>query len=373
MERQYPCLQVDLSLLRSNAREIMSRCRAAGIEVCGVIKGCNGIPPVARVMKEEGAAQLGTSRIEQVIACRETGIPGPYLLLRVPAVREVPSVVRWCDISLQSERRVLTAIEEECQKQDKHHAVIIMADLGDLREGFWDKEDMVRVCTWVERSLPHVDLLGVGVNLGCYGSVQPTPEKMNDLLQIAHRVEKEIGRTLEVVSGGATSSFTLVHWGSMPRGINHLRIGENILTAHDLPVDWGIHNMNYIQNGVFTLQAEVLEVKVKPSYPQGNLAIDAFGNRPTYTDIGMRRRALLGFGRADVGTVESLIPMEPGMTVVGGSSDHCIVDVTQCREDLQVGDVVTFRLCYSHMLYATSRQDVALLIKNGNEEEFSHV
>ena len=362
MERQYPCLQVDLSLLRSNAREIMSRCRAAGIEVCGVIKGCNGIPPVARVMKEEGDAQLGTSRIEQVIACREAGIPGPYLLLRVPAVKEVPSVVRWCDISLQSERRVLTAIEEECKTQNKRHAVIIMADLGDLREGFWDKDDMVATCIWVEQSLLHVDLLGVGVNLGCYGSVQPTPEKMNDLLQIAHRVEAQIGRKLDVVSGGATSSFSLVHLGTMPAGINHLRIGENMLTAHDLPVDWGMRNMTYLRRDAFVLQAEVLEVKVKPSYPQGSLAIDAFGNRPTYTDIGMRRRALLSFGRADVGAVESLTPLEPGMTVVGGSSDHCIVDVTNCREDLQVGDVVSFHLSYSHMLYASSRRDMNISI-----------
>lgn len=362
MERQYPRLLVDLSVLRSNAREIISRCRAVGIDVCGVIKGCDGMPEVARVMKEEGAVQLATSRIEQVIACREAGISGPYLLLRVPGVRETPEVVRWCDISLQSERRVLTAIEEECKTQNKRHAVIIMADLGDLREGFWDKDDMVQVCTWVEQSLPHVDLMGVGVNLGCYGSVQPTPEKMNDLLEIARRVEQQIGRKLEIVSGGATSSFTLVHWGSMPAGINHLRIGENILSAHDLPMDWGIHNMNYIQRGAFTLQAEVLEVKVKPSYPQGSLATDAFGNRPTYTDIGMRRRALLGFGRADVGSVESLTPLEPGMTVVGGSSDHCIVDVTDCREDLQVGDVVSFHLSYSHMLYASSRRDMNISI-----------
>lgn len=368
MERQYPRLRIDLSVIRSNARETISRCRAAGIDVCGVIKGCDGLPQVARVMKEEGAVQLGTSRIEQVITCREAGIPGPYLLLRVPAIGEASEVVRWCDISLQSERRVLAAIGEECRKQNKRHAVIVMADLGDLREGFWDKDDMVRVCTWVERDLPHVDLLGVGVNLGCYGSVQPTPDKMNDLLKIARRVEQNIDRKLEIISGGATSSFSLVHPGTMPQGINHLRIGENMLTAHDLPVDWGMHNMTYLRQDAFILQAEVLEVKVKPSYPQGSLAIDAFGNRPTYTDIGMRRRALLGFGRADVGTVESLTPMEPGMTVVGGSSDHCIVDVTDCREDLQVGDIVSFRLSYSHMLYASSRRDMNIIVEESSEE-----
>lgn len=364
MVRKYPQLEVDLSILRSNARQVITRCQQQGIRVCGVVKGVDGLPEVARAMRLCGAEELGTSRLEQVERCRAAGVGGPWLLIRIPGLSELPDVVRLCETSLQSERVTLDALEEECVLQGKTHRVIVMADLGDLREGFWDKDEMVDVCVHVERELPHVELAGVGVNLTCYGSTKPTPEKMQALLDIAARIEKRIGRKLEIISGGATSSYTLVHWGTMPAGINHLRIGENILLGKDLQVNWGIQDMDYLRMDGFTLRAEVVEVREKPTYPIGEFAIDAFGRKPVYVDRGIRRRAILALGRADVGELESLIPREAGLTVIGGSSDHCIVDVEDCPRRLEVGDIVEFSLCYSHLLYATSRSDVTIQFVN---------
>jgi len=367
--RQYPQLEFDLALLRSNADAVISRCRGMGIRVCGVIKGVDGLPEAARVLRAAGAAELGTSRLEQVAKCRAAGVPGPWLLIRIPGLTELPDVVALCETSLQSEWPTLLALEEECLRQNKTHRVIVMTDLGDLREGFWDKKELVDVCERVERDLPHVHLAGIGVNLTCYGSTKPTPEKMNELVGLARQVEQRIGRKLEIVSGGATSSFTLVHWGTMPAGVNHLRIGEAILLGKDLQVDWGIRDMDYLRMDALTLRAEVVEVKDKPTYPIGEFAIDAFGRKPVYEDRGIRRRAILALGRADVGELESLIPREPGMTVIGGSSDHCIVDVEDCPRRLQVGDIVEFSLCYSHMLYATARSDMRIIFKNQSAQE----
>ena len=367
--RQYPQLEFDLALLRSNADAVISRCRGMGIRVCGVVKGVDGLPEAARVLRAAGAAELGTSRLEQVAKCRAAGVPGPWLLIRIPGLTELPDVVALCETSLQSEWPTLLALEEECLRQNKTHRVIVMTDLGDLREGFWDKKELVDVCERVERDLPHVQLAGIGVNLTCYGSTKPTPEKMNELVGLARQVEQRIGRKLEIVSGGATSSFTLVHWGTMPAGVNHLRIGEAILLGKDLQVDWGIRDMDYLRMDALTLRAEVVEVKDKPTYPIGEFAIDAFGRKPVYEDRGIRRRAILTLGRADVGELESLIPREPGMTVIGGSSDHCIVDVEDCPRRLQVGDIVEFSLCYSHMLYATARSDMRIIFKNQSAQE----
>ena len=364
MIRKYPQLEVDLSILRSNARQVITHCQQQGIRVCGVVKGVDGLPEVARAMRLCGVEELGTSRLEQVERCRAAGVGGPWLLIRIPGLSELPDVVRLCETSLQSERVTLDALEEECVLQGKTHRVIVMADLGDLREGFWDKDEMVDVCVHVERELPHVELAGVGVNLTCYGSTKPTPEKMQALLAIAARIEKHIGRKLEIVSGGATSSYTLVHWGTMPAGINHLRIGENILLGKDLQVNWGIQDMDYLRMDGFTLRAEVVEVREKPTYPIGEFAIDAFGRKPVYVDRGIRRRAILALGRAEVGELESLIPREAGLTVIGGSSDHCIVDVEDCPRRLEVGDIVEFSLCYSHLLYATSRSDITIQFVN---------
>ncbi len=367
--RQYPQLEFDLALLRSNADAVISRCRGMGIRVCGVVKGVDGLPEAARVLRAAGAAELGTSRLEQVAKCRAAGVPGPWLLIRIPGLTELPDVVALCETSLQSEWPTLLALEEECLRQNKTHRVIVMTDLGDLREGFWDKKELVDVCERVERELPHVHLEGIGVNLTCYGSTKPTPEKMNELVGLARQVEQRIGRKLEIVSGGATSSFTLVHWGTMPAGVNHLRIGEAILLGKDLQVDWGIRDMDYLRMDALTLRAEVVEVKDKPTYPIGEFAIDAFGRKPVYEDRGIRRRAILALGRADVGELESLIPREPGLTVIGGSSDHCIVDVEDCPRRLQVGDIVEFSLCYSHMLYATARSDMRIIFKNQSAQE----
>jgi len=361
MNRRYPQLEIDLSALRSNAQHIVRRCHDRHIRVCGVVKGADGLPEVARALRQCGADELGTSRLEQVEKCRAAGIGGPWLLIRIPGLTELPDVVRLCETSLQSERVTLDALEEECVLQGKTHRVIIMADLGDLREGFWDKDEMVDVCVHVERELPHVVLAGIGVNLTCYGSTKPTPEKMQELLAIADRIERRIGRKLEIVSGGATSSFTLVHWGTMPEGINHLRIGEGILVSKDLQVDWGIHDMDYLRMDCMTLRAQIVEVKDKPTHPVGPIVVDCFCNRPTYEDRGIRRRAIAGIGRADVGDVMMLRPRTPGMTVVGGSSDHCILDVEDCHPCPRVGDVVDFDVIYLTMLYASAREDVPVV------------
>lgn len=362
MDRKFPRIVIDRDKLRNNCTQIVRHCEARGIAVAGVIKGAGGLPEIARLYRSCGAAQLATSRLEQMELWRREGIPGPYMLLRVPGLSELPEVARLADYSLQSDATTLDALNSVCAEQGVTHRVIVMADLGDLREGFWDKTEMVEVCCHVEQGLDHLHLAGVGVNLGCYGAVKPTPENMGQLVDIARAVEARIGRQLEIVSGGATSSYTLVHWGTMPQGINHLRIGETALLAKDLQVDWGISDMDYLLRGTMRLEAEIIELRKKPTHPVGETVIDAFGNRPTFADRGMRLRALAAFGRADVGQVETLLCREPGMTVIGGSSDHCILDVEDCPRALRVGDVVSFDLSYSHMLYATGRSDMAISI-----------
>ena len=361
MDRKFPRIVIDRDKLRNNCTQIVRHCEARGIAVAGVIKGAGGLPEIARLYRSCGAAQLATSRLEQMELWRREGIPGPYMLLRVPGLSELPEVARLADYSLQSDATTLDALNSVCAEQGVTHRVIVMADLGDLREGFWDKTEMVEVCCHVEQRLDHLHLAGVGVNLGCYGAVKPTPENMEQLVDIARAVEARIGRQLEIVSGGATSSYTLVHWGTMPQGINHLRIGETALLAKDLQVDWGISDMDYLLRGTMRLEAEIIELRKKPTHPVGETVIDAFGNRPTFVDRGMRLRALAAFGRADVGQVETLLCREPGMTVIGGSSDHCILDVEDCPRALRVGDVVSFDLSYSHMLYATGRTDIAVV------------
>ena len=355
---RYPLLEISIGKFVHNATEILSRCAAQGISVAGVVKGYAAFPELASALSRCGASQLASSRIRHLAELRRAGLPGPYMLLRIPMISELRDVVDLADYSLQSDLRTLRALQSECLAQNKKHKVILMADLGDLREGFWHADELVQACVEVEEELSMVELAGVGTNLGCYGAIQPTPEKMHELLGIARRVEAAIGRKLEIVSGGATSSYTLVHWNTMPEGINHLRIGEGISLAYDLPVDWGIEDMDYLYQDVYTLKAQVIEVREKPSYPQGTFCIDAFGGKPVFTDRGVRKRALVAVGRADVADIHRLMPRAAGIEVLGGSSDHTILDVENYPGELRAGDIVEFDLNYTTQLFLMLSPDV---------------
>ena len=157
---------------------------------------------------------------------------------------------------------MLRALNKAAGEAGKVHHVI-MADLGNLREGFWDKDEMVDVCA--EEHMDNLDLAGVGVNVGCYGSVVATPEKLQELVDVARRVEERIGRKLDIVSGGASSSYMRVLDGNIPEGINNLRMGEEILLPQDLLYLYG-YPLNGMYDDVFTLESQVIEVRDKPSY-----------------------------------------------------------------------------------------------------------
>lgn len=182
----------------------------------GVVKGFHALPAAAKVYEEVGVSSIASSRMDQLRGLKEAGIRTPLMLIRIPMPSEVEDVVTWSDISLNSECSVLRLLDEAARNKGKTHKVILMVDLGDLREGFWDWDELVAAALEVEHDLPNLELLGVGTNLGCYGSIQATPEKMHDLVAAAEQVEKAIGRKLEVISGGASSSLHMVLDGTMP-------------------------------------------------------------------------------------------------------------------------------------------------------------
>ena len=236
-----------------------------------------------------------------------------------------------------------------------------MADLGDLREGFWNKNDLIAAADYIERNLENIDLKGVGTNLGCYGSIKPDVNKMNDLVDIAQDVEATIGRSLEIISGGATSSYPLVIDNVMPKRINHLRIGEGILSAYDLKEIWGL-DMNDMYQDAFTLKAEVIEVKDKPTHPVGEIFIDCFGRKPEYEDRGVRKRALIAIGKLDFALDDKIFPKLKNAQVIGSSSDHCILDIDNCDEAVSAGDVLEFNLSYPSLMYLTGSRYVNIKI-----------
>lgn len=358
---KYPQITVNHEALRSNMKQVISWCRDEGIDVAGVIKASTGMASVALDYEYCGAKWIASSRMEQLQRAKADGIKLPLMMIRVPMLSELSEMLEICDYSLQSEFATLKALEEEAVKADKKHNVILMADLGDLREGFFELEELVDVAKYVEDRFDFVHLAGIGTNLGCYGSVMPTKEKMEQLVAYAEAVEDAIGRKLEIISGGATSSLMPLFDKEMPERVNMLRIGAISLVGpqEDLRTSYGRKEVDVLDEA-FTLEAEVIEVKTKASHPIGKLGVDAFGQKPNYKDRGMRRRALLAVGRADFGDIDDLVPQLVGAEVIGASGDHTILDIEDCKDVIKVGDVVQFKLKYSAIMRLTSSENVKI-------------
>jgi predicted amino acid racemase len=359
-QTRYPLLEIDLDKLQENLAALIERCHDSCVEVAGVVKGATALPEVARVFARSGVRFVATSRIDQLRSMRAAGIDAPLMLIRVPMLSEAEDAVALSDASLQSDIAVIRAMNAAANRQDKIHQVLLMIDLGDLREGFWDAEEVVDVALEIENSLKNLRLIGVGVNLSCYGSVKPNARNMQGLVSLAADVEKAIGRPLEYVSGGASTSMYMVLNGTMPCRMNLLRLGEIVLTGQI----YGC-SPDFTHKDVFTLKAEVVECRDKPSFPVGELTVDAFGKVASYEDRGIRRRALVALGRVDYGDFADIRPRLPGVEILGASSDHTILDVEAVKGEIKVGDVLEFDVGYPSLVYLTNTNSVEIAYLGG--------
>lgn len=341
-----PHVGIDLAKVERNARTVTRLCAEHGIAVTGVTKGTCGAPEVARAMLRGGVGSIGDSRVENLARLRDSGIDAPLMLLRIPPLSRVDEVVAMADLSLNSELRVLAGLSEAAQRIGRVHPVIAMVDLGDLREGIWPA-DVVPFARELA-ALPGVRLVGLGANLTCYGGVVPTAHNMGRLVDLAAAVEEACGLELPWISGGSSSALPLIAAGSMPPRVNHVRIGEAILLGRET-----VHRTAWpgTFQDAFLLHAEVIELKEKPSVPQGERGEDAFGHAPEFPERGELRRALLNVGREDV-EVDGIAPLDPRLHVLGATSDYLIVDVTGAEDEVRVGDELAFSLAYGALLAA---------------------
>ena len=353
----YPLLEINLNKISDNTKYLVDICKEKGINIAGVIKGVNAQPQIVDVLVEGGCKYLASSRIEQLIGLKEKGIKKENMLIRMPMRHEIKEVIQHIDITLNSEVKTINLLEKECKKQNKEHKVILMMDLGDLREGFFNKDELIDTALYIENNLKYIKLYGIGTNLSCYGSIKPSYENLNYLCEIAGEIEYKIGRKLDIISGGSTTTLPLVLDDKIPDKINNLRIGEALLVGRDLIDYWG-YELNKMHKDTMILKAEIIEIKEKPTYPIGEMFLDAFGNKPTYEDKGIRKRAILAVGKQDFVNDRDLVPLDEGIEIVGSSSDHLIVDIQNSQINFQVGDIMSFGMFYSNALYLTSSKYV---------------
>lgn len=343
-----PALEINLAKITHNARHVKNICDKNDIELCVVTKGFCALLPVVEALISSGITFFADSRIQNIMKVKKKFPCVKYLMIRIPKISEAAEVIQYADISLQSQIEVIEAYSNKAQSLGKKHDIILMIDVGDLREGVMP-EDAISTAQKI-LSMKGIRLIGVGTNVGCYGGVMPTAQNTKMLLDIKKDMEKQLGISIKYISGGSTCTTKLLEKGQLPREINNLRIGEAVILGEDSVNGRFIDGLYH---DAFILKAEVVELKDKPSVPMGEIGYDAFGCKPTFLDKGIRKRAILSVGRQDV-RIEALTPVQEGMEILGGSSDHLIVDITDSKEKITPGSIITFRCGYSAVLTLTT-------------------
>lgn len=357
-----PRLEIELEKLRHNARTLIERLQARGIGVTGVTKAVLGSSEVAKVLLEAGVSGLADSRIENFETMRRLGVPGPMTLIRSPMLSQADLVVRHADTSFNTELDVIGALSAAAVRSGRVHGVVLMVELGDLREGIMPN-DIEGVARQVLR-FPNIKLRGIGGNLACQSGVAPGVQNMAELSALARSIEAASGAVLEVVSGGNSANLSWALGGSDTGRINDLRIGESILLGRD-PLDRS--PIDGLYTDAITLTAEVIELKVKPSQPWGKIAQTAFGDRPRAADRGPVSRAILALGIQD--TDPDGLTAPPGTEILGASSDHLILDVGQAS--LRIGSEVELRPNYSALVRAMTSPFVTKFVRDADAEQRS--
>ncbi|HOP49396.1 MAG TPA: ornithine racemase Orr [Ignavibacteriales bacterium] len=351
---KYPALIIDRNKLFTNAKNIIDTCHNQNISVSAVTKVFCGSPDIADIILQAKPDYIADSRIENLIKLKHFNLP--KVLLRIPMISQVDDVAQNVDICLISELETIFKLNDAAYKINKVQNIILMIDLGDLREGIWFKNFK----EYIEPifKLKQINVIGIGVNLTCYGGVIPKENNLSQLLEYADFMKNKYDAKLDIISGGNSSSLYLVYENRLPKGINNLRLGESIVLGRETA--FGNQVLNTYDDA-FKLVAEIVELKEKPSVPIGEIGMDAFGNKPTFIDKGIIKRAILAIGKQDI-TLDGIIPYDDKIEILGGSSDHLILNVSNSDKNYKVGDIVEFKLTYGGLLAASTSNYVEKII-----------
>ena len=337
-------LEIDLDKISANAKILVERLGERGIAVTGITKATLGCPAIASALLEAGVAGIGESRIENVERLRAALGSGPAItLIRSPLLSQVERVVRSADSSFNTELAIVRQLSNVAQLANRTHGVVLMVELGDLREGIMP--DMILQAVGAVIQMPNIALRGIGANLACLSGTTPDASKMAELSSLARTIEQTFDLSFDIVSGGNSANIDWVFEAEDHGRINDLRLGEAILFGREAlnrnPID-GLHL------DVFRLFAEVIESKVKPTQPWGAFAQNAFGEIVGGSDRGVITRSILAVGRQDIDSAGLVPPV--GMAILGSSSDHLILDTG--NHIPAVGDRMAFGINYSTLLRA---------------------
>lgn len=336
-------LKLKRSALRHNYEFISSKMTEAGIEWGVVSKLLCGTKKYLKELIDLGIKEIHDSRVSNLRRIKEMDPTVQTVYIKPPAKKAIQSVVKYADVSFNTELSTIRLLSKEAALQQRRHKIIIMIEMGDLREGVLGEHLLDFYGQIFE--LPNIEVVGIGTNLNCLYGVMPSQDKLIQLSLYKQLIEATFNQSIEWVSGGTSVAFPLLLSRQLPKGINHFRIGELLYFGNNLFTDQLVEGM---RDDVFTLHAQIIELIEKPKIPTGELASNPSGEQFQIdeSDYGKTSfRAILDLGLLDIST-NFLMPIDEHVEVIGASSDMLIIDLGSTNRNYQVGDWIRFRLKY---------------------------
>ncbi len=338
------CLYLYRDKLKHNYQFLEKTFKQHRIEWGVVTKLLCGNKKYLTEVLELNPRQACDSRLSNLKMIKEINPDIETIYIKPAAKNIIKSLVKYADVSLNTEFETIKLISREATRLKKIHKIIIMIELGDLREGILG-DDLIAFYSKIFK-LKGVEVIGIGTNLNCLHGVMPSQDKLLQLAMYKKIIELKFGKPLPFVSGGTTVTLPLLLKDKQfPKEVNHFRIGEALFFGADLFEDKTIKGMYPF---TFELEAQVIEVSEKPSEPFGEFGENPSGDKykPNPKKKNVRaHRAIIDVGLLDVNP-KFLIPQNKKLKIIGASSDMLVVDIGQSKHKYPVGSTMRFKLKY---------------------------
>lgn len=333
---------MDAEKLATNYKFLDKHFKSNGIEWAPVTKLLCGNTLLLKEVLKHKPKEVCDARLSNLVLIKELDPSVQTVYIKPPAKEIIEDVVRYADASLNSSYSTIKEISKEAKKQGKEHHVVIMIELGDLREGIMGE----RLVDFYQKifELPNIKVTGLGANLNCLYGVMPSEDKLIQLSLYKQLLEAKFNVKIPWVTGGTSVVFPLLHMNRLPKGINHFRIGETLYFGADLVNGTTIEGMH---DDVFKLYAQVIEITEKPKVPIGNLENNPSGEmfEIKEEDYGMTaERMILDVGLLDLST-DFVKPVDENLSISGASSDMLVMEVNG-DTNYKVGDFIEFEMKY---------------------------
>ena len=308
-----------------------------------------------------GVREIHDSRVSNLKKIKALDPDIQTVYIKPPAKRSIESIVRYADISFNTEVYTIQLLSDEAVKQNKVHKIIIMIEMGDLREGVMGEELIAFYGTILQ--MPNIEISGIGTNLNCLSGVMPTQDKLIQLSLYKQLIESKFNISIPFVSGGTSVAIPLILKNANPLAVNHFRIGEALFFGKDLFTG---HTIEGMHNDVFKLFAEIIEITEKPNTPTGELGENVAGNSFSMNDVedlGLTSlRAILDIGLLDM-QPQYIESDDVDITIVDASSDMLVIDISDSKKNYKIGDLVAFKIRYMGALYLLSSDYIEKIIE----------